>query len=184
MWKFLKRGESEDRYRAADVLGGMKPPPVAAVPRLIASLRDRDLYVRSSAAMALANMGPPAAAASPALARALKDQEPGVRLFAADALAQMGSAGVSGVPALLSLGGDRDEGTRLLAVKSLEAIAASAERDAPSLSSRQQATALRLWKEAQRHLSGRRSGKKDEAEALLALQKRLESLLNALQSAK
>jgi len=83
-----------------------------AVPALIASLEDPDLYVRRAAAQALGNIGPAAMEGLSALSAALKDPDLGVREAIAEAVRKIGSArAICGAPPpALSLNRLRDLG--------------------------------------------------------------------------
>jgi HEAT repeat protein len=75
----------------------------AAVPSLVALLRDPDPLRRRRAAVILARIGPPAAEAVPSLVQALSDSDLAVRKSAARALGQIGPAAASAVPALIQV---------------------------------------------------------------------------------
>jgi hypothetical protein len=71
------------------------------VPELIGALRDRDAYVRSSAARSLGEIGPDAKIAITALTGALDDRDQFVRTSATEALRRIrgGDAGAAAVAA-------------------------------------------------------------------------------------
>jgi HEAT repeat protein len=70
----------------------------AAIPALIAALKDKEGNVRSSAAEALGKMGVEAKAAIPALIAALKDENAFVRYRVAEALGKMGVEAKAAIP--------------------------------------------------------------------------------------
>jgi HEAT repeat protein len=81
------------RYWAAQSLGQFGPAAKAAVPELIAALKDEDKMVRMGAGYALAEIGPAAADAVPALQEAAKGPEKEVRAGAEYALKQIRQKG-------------------------------------------------------------------------------------------
>lgn len=83
----LKAAEASRRLRALGLICSLPTQSKAAVPPLIASLKDNDDEVRSYAAFALGKFGPKAQIAVQPLTKALKDKEEGVRVNAASALA-------------------------------------------------------------------------------------------------
>ena len=74
------------RGRAAEALGILGQAAAAAVPALIAALRDAEQEVRRHAVLALARMGPAAARALPALIEVQRDVDRYVRSKALKAL--------------------------------------------------------------------------------------------------
>jgi HEAT repeat protein len=92
-----------------------------AVPGLLAALRDAEEDVREAAAKALEQIGAPAV---PGLLAALRDAEEDVREAAAEALGEIGDAAV--VPGLLAALGDADERVREAAAAALGQIGAPA----------------------------------------------------------
>lgn len=77
------------RSRSARRLAGLQPPPVEAVPDLIALLGDKDVEVRGSAAAALGAMGPAAKEALLSLRSLEQDPDPNVRAIARGAIEQI-----------------------------------------------------------------------------------------------
>jgi HEAT repeat protein len=87
----LKEGAwPSDRWRAALAVGEIGPEARAAIPHLIAALRDNDATVRWAAARALGRFGPQARKATGALVKlATSDPHAAVRVAARDSLAEI-----------------------------------------------------------------------------------------------
>ena len=88
----LKRPEAKARKKAVRALGHVGKADPAALPAVVAALKDRDAAVRQEAALALLNLGPDAADAVGALAEAQKDADAKVRAYAARALERVQGA--------------------------------------------------------------------------------------------
>jgi HEAT repeat protein len=110
----------------------------AAIPALIAALKDADRGVRMASAFKFYFLGPPAKVGISALIGALKDQDSGVRLGAAASLAELGHnfgpEVKTAVPALVSVLQDPDELVRGTAFAALASIGPEAESAIPALS--------------------------------------------------
>jgi HEAT repeat protein len=74
------------RKKAVSALGLVGPADPAAIPAVIAALKDNDASVRNEAALALLNLGSAASEAVPALTETLKDPDGVVRASAAKAI--------------------------------------------------------------------------------------------------
>ena len=86
---WLELAQSPDpksRKKAIDILGNVGPADPAAIPALIAAVKDKDASVRAAAVLALSKIGPPAAEANAALQEATRDSNPAVRNHAAKAI--------------------------------------------------------------------------------------------------
>jgi HEAT repeat protein len=94
----------------------------AAVPALTAALKDRDLAVRSRAAMALGVLRPPPEATVPDLLAALKDPESEVREHAATALAEIRPGAAPVISALANSLLDKDDSAAGAAAQALAKI--------------------------------------------------------------
>jgi vesicle coat complex subunit len=124
-----RREENEDsRIMVVDALG--KIMGQAAVPALIAALKDQDSLVRTEAASALGQIGQPAV---PALIAALKDQDSEVRSQAALALGQIGKEAKDAVPALIVALKNESWLVRYRAASALGEIGQDAKDAAPEL---------------------------------------------------
>jgi HEAT repeat protein len=80
------------RKKAIDVLGNVGPADPAAIPALIAAVKDKDAVVRDAAVLALSKIGPPAAEGLPTLREATKDPNPTVRAHAVTAVERVGGS--------------------------------------------------------------------------------------------
>jgi HEAT repeat protein len=98
----------------------------AAVPALVAALRDSDIWLREGVAKALGEIGSPAAEAVPALAAALNDPEKDVRRNAAQALGGIGSPAAEAIPALAAALNDPEKDVRRNAAQALGEIGPAA----------------------------------------------------------
>jgi len=99
----LKEGATaEERAAAARALWKLGPRAEAAVPALVAALKDADGPVRSAAAFALGGVGAPAAPAAPGLLELLKASEPTARAAAAFALGSIGPGARAAAPVLVA----------------------------------------------------------------------------------
>jgi HEAT repeat protein len=93
-----KDGPSPQTRRHACVgLGEMGPKAKAAVPDLVATLKDPNWIVREQAAVALGKIGPGAVAALPALQKAISDSDPDVRREALAAVRRIGPKAALGI---------------------------------------------------------------------------------------
>ncbi|WP_028459444.1 HEAT repeat domain-containing protein [Chloroflexus sp. Y-396-1] len=129
----------------------------AAVPGLLAALRDASEWVRQVAASALGRIGD--AAAVPELLHALRDANPDVREAAAGALGRIGDA--AAVPELLHALRDANPGVHEAAVEALRQIGAPA---VPGL-----LAALRDAREWVRQVAARALGRIGDAAAVPGL---------------
>jgi HEAT repeat protein len=126
--KQLKSPEADVRRVAAEALGRDKA--VAAIPALAELLKDKEMTVRSSAAIALVRIGPKSAAA---LGDALKFPEENSRLTALQALRILGPAAKEAVPALAGALKDKSTNVRILAAYTLGQMKADAKAALPAL---------------------------------------------------
>jgi HEAT repeat protein len=81
-----KKPDAKARQKAVVALGHVGTADPAALPALIAAVKDSDAGVRRAAVLALLNIGPAAKDAVPALREAKNDSDPTVRSHAARAL--------------------------------------------------------------------------------------------------
>ena len=103
------------RLEAAYAFAGLGPAATAA---LLPALRDRDPFVRRSAAAALGEIGAAPHIAAPALAAALSDPDDAVRAQAAVALSKLGEPAVPALIAVLRRGmGDVSQDDEKLVLK-------------------------------------------------------------------
>jgi HEAT repeat protein len=82
----LKQQQPKARKKAVIALGHVGKANPAAMPAVIAALKDRDAGVRDAAVLALFNNGPDARDAIAALKEAANDRDPTVRSHALKAL--------------------------------------------------------------------------------------------------
>lgn len=129
----LKHDQSRMRAEAADDLGAIGPPAMAATAALRATLRDPDALVRVSTAQALARIDATDPAPVPALVELLKDKTARVRKAAAYALGNLGADAREAVPALVQALKDVDPGLRWTAVETLGQVGAPAGAAVPAL---------------------------------------------------
>lgn len=118
----LAHAEVDERWRAVGVLGAFGE---SAVPPLLASLRDPDEKVRTTAWQALQAVGK--TGVQPLLTQGLRHSEGVIRAGAAAALAQLGDAAAPGLKEALN---DEDADVRWRAI---EALAAIGDREAEPL---------------------------------------------------
>jgi HEAT repeat protein len=119
------------RRAAADVLVSLGP---AAVPPLIASLRDADPQVRVQSATALGILGEQAKEATSPLLEAISDPEPSVRQVAVFAFRATLPDPDIAVPALINrLRNDEDKGVRIAAAACLSKFGPRAREAIPAL---------------------------------------------------
>lgn len=105
------------RFLAAKALGRIGDESEAAVPTLLLSLRDDDMFLRAAITGALIQIGYPAV---PGLTKALFDDNKAVRRAAAKALGKIGSdRSVSALSVALK---DGDAGVRRFAAEALRRI--------------------------------------------------------------
>jgi HEAT repeat protein len=124
----LKSPDVLKRRQAASALGHRGSLAVAAVPALVAVLKDDPVpTVRSQAAAALGGIGILAKAAVPDLLNALKDGDALVRETAAEALADIRVDAPKVVPALVALLSDKEIDVRCAAAASLGDFGAAAQ---------------------------------------------------------
>ncbi len=161
--KALRDEKAERREAAAEVLGRIGPPARAAVPSLVAALKDKSSAVALTAAMALAqidatraaaavplladsldvpgaavalaNIGPDARAAVPALIAALKPRKDAANQEALRASARVALAriGMPAVPALIEALKDKREGVAPLAGEALGWLLPPSKEAVPAL---------------------------------------------------
>jgi len=91
----------------------------AALPRIMALLKDPDWRIRRSAVVALTEMGTTAKPVVSMLTEALKDPHNGVRIVAIGALANIGEAARSAIPELIAMLKDEDWSIRAAAANAL-----------------------------------------------------------------
>jgi len=115
---------------ASAALAGFGRNATAAVPLLIAELREDNAEYRWSAAGALANIGPEAFEAVPELTRLLADPDEKVRWYSAWALGEIGSAAEPAILALVGLLDDIDDDVRGYAARSIANIGGKAAKAA------------------------------------------------------
>ena len=84
-----KKPGAKARKKAVRELGHVGKADPAAIPAVIAALKDPDATVRAEAALALLNLGPDAAEAVPALTEATRDKDATVRDHAEKALVKI-----------------------------------------------------------------------------------------------
>ncbi len=108
------------RPKAARILAHMGEKARAAVPALVASLRDEDPKTRQEILFALGAIDAGAAEAVPAMIESLNDEDMDVRYSAAYALGKMGAAAAAAAPAL---GENLDSPDKFLALASAWALA-------------------------------------------------------------
>jgi HEAT repeat protein len=134
LWRLSKGAHDETAPRVAKVLVNIGP---AAVPRLIALLKEKELsndvgfsFSRPAVAAALGNIGP---AAAPALGEIVQHQDRNVRHQAFWALEQLGPNARTAVPALIeALKNGKDE-VRWYAALALARIGPEARSAVPAL---------------------------------------------------
>jgi N-acyl-D-amino-acid deacylase len=112
----LQAGNAPQRAGAAEALGGMAPPPEAALRPLLTAIADADAGVRAKAAFALRGFG---ARAAPALVAALKDADLEVRGTAGFAVGYIGPEARAAVPQLIEFLSDKEQGLREVATVTL-----------------------------------------------------------------
>ena len=84
-----KKPGAKSRKKAIRELGHIGKADPAAIPAVIAALKDPDATVRTEAALSLLNLGPDAADAVPALTEATRDPDIRVRESAEKALVKI-----------------------------------------------------------------------------------------------
>lgn len=129
----LGERDANKRLHAVTVLASYGPRARAAVPALIAVLRDRLPEIRRRATIALAEIGPEARQAVPALIQVLQDEEEAVRCRAVMALGDLGAEARSAVPALIGLLQDESDLVRRWAAAALGEIGPTAPAAIPAL---------------------------------------------------
>ena len=125
--ELVRESDPGTRYLAAKALGQIGDEAEAAVPALLAALRDNDMFLRAGITGALIKIGYPSV---PGLTSALFDQNNAVRRAACKALGRIGSE--RAVPALIYSLNDGNAGVRKFAREALERINNPAARDALS----------------------------------------------------
>lgn len=123
MLALLKDSREDVRFQAVRTLGGIGPAASAAVPDLVAMLRDDELTFPSSTAEALAAIGRDAV---PALRAALDDDDDGLRYWAVYALGRMADRGDAGLDALTYALADPNEAVGFRSGEALVGIGAPA----------------------------------------------------------
>jgi HEAT repeat protein len=131
----MKDPDPHARRAIIDVLETLGPAAAPSAPALVAALKDKDPFVRWSAARTLGKISPEAAAtAVPALAHLLSDRDLDVRLTAVAALTRYGSAAAQAVPDLVALVSSSDAELRVAAVRALGAVGTSeVQRTLPAI---------------------------------------------------
>jgi len=119
------------RVAAAKAVALIDPKNEAAVPRLVAALKDKAGAVRKRAAVSLGDLGPGAKAAVPDLVKAAQDADPAVGWASIDALGQIGPDADAAVPALIEA--LKETGTRGAAADALGQIGPKAQAAIPAL---------------------------------------------------
>jgi HEAT repeat protein len=124
--------EREDEWTlrsdAVKALGHVVGAADVVVPALVNALRDRDRWVRWSAAESLGRLR--ATAAVPALREALRDRAENVRSGAAEAVAKMGKVAAAAVPDLIEALRDRAGAVRKAAAQALGRLGRGREVEA------------------------------------------------------
>ncbi len=123
--ELLRQADPGTRYLAARALGQIGDEAEAALPTLLAALRDNDMFLRAGITGALIKIGYPAV---PGLTSALFDPNNAVRRAACKALGKIGSE--RAVPALKYSLRDHNAGVRKFAREALERIDSPAARAA------------------------------------------------------
>lgn len=113
----VRHADPGTRYLAASALSKMGDEAESAVPTLLESLRDNDIFLRAAITGALIQIGAPAV---PGLIRALFDDNRAVRRAAAKALGKIGDERAV-APLSVSLK-DGDEGVRKFSEEALRRI--------------------------------------------------------------
>jgi HEAT repeat protein/S1-C subfamily serine protease len=120
------------RTQAALALAQLGPDAHAALPDLLAQLKDSDESVRQAALKAVVAIGPEAKDV-PALSEGLSSTSVEVRTLTMQALARLGAAAKDAVPALKTALKDSDKAIRIQAVQTLEAVGPAAKDAVPAL---------------------------------------------------
>jgi len=123
--ELVRQSDPGTRYLAAKALGQIGDEAEAAVPTLLAALRDNDMFLRAGITGALIRIGPPSV---PGLTKALFDPSSAVKRAACKALGKIGSE--RAVPALKFSLRDGNKGVRHFAREALERIDSPAAREA------------------------------------------------------
>jgi RNA polymerase sigma factor (sigma-70 family) len=118
------------RAEAVRALGGIAEVEHTLIPRIIATLRDKDHEVRDTASVALANVGEPAV---PLLVKALKDPSQEHRNWVMFTLARFGPDARAAVPALTAMVKDGTTTDRLGAASVLGNVGPNAASAVPAL---------------------------------------------------
>lgn len=114
-------------------LGEIGPNAKTAVPALTESLKDKECYVRSDAALALREIGPEARTAIPALTELLNDKDQWVQLAAAEGVAKIGADPKPAALTLTELLKHKDANVRHAAAGALRDIGPEAKTAIPTL---------------------------------------------------
>lgn len=125
--ELVRQSDPGTRYLAAKALGQIGDEAEAAVPTLLAALRDNDIFLRAGITGALIKIGYPAV---PGLTTALFDPSNAVKRAACKALGRIGSE--RAVSALIFSLRDGNAGVRKLAREALERIDSPEARHALS----------------------------------------------------
>lgn len=122
------------RLSAAQALGAFGAEAEAAVPALVAALKDRKWNGRDGAAMALGRIARRPEEVVPALLEALQsDSDETVRAASAEALGKMGDASSAVVSALASALDDKAANVRAEAAEALQRLGPKAQAALPAL---------------------------------------------------
>jgi HEAT repeat protein len=142
------------RLASLDVLETMGAEAAPAIPAMVRSLEDSDLFVRWAAARTLGGLAPrQAESVVPALARLLRPEEDlNVRQAVETALGKFGPDAAEAVPALTRALGRGTMPLRVGAIKALESIGTAAEPALPAIAWRLKDASPQVRAEAARVL--------------------------------
>jgi CubicO group peptidase (beta-lactamase class C family) len=161
------------REGAASSLGRLGPAAKEAIPALVATFTDEDLYLRGAAAVALGRIGSDAV---PALVQALGDGNENVRWSAAVALGRLGPQARDAGPALVRALSDANENVRFCAATALGGISPAVQDAVPALTEAlhdRDEDVRRAAREALEQIAPHGRGKQLEKDALVATIERL-----------
>jgi HEAT repeat protein len=143
-WLQAVRAAPAQRPKAAAAFRKVGPAAKAAVPALLAALRERGEPIRSLAAQALGRIGAKAREAVPALLELLRDKNDSLRFDAAEALSRIGP-GADAVPVLAKRLRDRYFAVGRTAAAALGKIGPAAKDAVPDLTKALKDRQLRGW---------------------------------------